>query len=147
MTLNIAEELGDLIERGSMTVETLSAATGISTDRLKQYLEAASQHPDAFTPEPSLSPSERQSLSVLSAKLCTGLSIDDDERLQGLLETLIAEFKMDTSSVASLTGVSREDVERILASPNEVHESAKYRAGLRFLYLNHALGSAGTNGD
>jgi hypothetical protein len=132
-----------LIEEGILTERALEAMTLIDAVRLRAAL---SDGPGMQVPTASrervLTNDETRRLSVLAAQLTEGLTIDDDDRLKGIIESLTSDVHLSVDSVAQLLDASPADLESVLADPRSVPADAKYSLAIRCSYLMNAVNSA-----
>lgn len=137
------DNLRRLVYTGRISQQVLVAATGIPAERLERLLAGTPRETHGLVAAPALlSPDESMRLSLLTAKLIAGLPVNDDERLTGIVETLIEEFGLSLQQLSHLVEVDPEDIEGVLSDPAAVPSETKYHAGLRCSYLLYALAEA-----
>ncbi|OUE25957.1 HTH domain-containing protein [Clavibacter michiganensis] len=140
---DVRDELGRLIATGHISVTSLHAITGIPVDALESFLGAAPPGPPSVTATPAaVSGDDGGRLSGLTAQLVHGVQIDDDNRLQGILDSLTAQFHLTHENIALLTGVRVEDLEAFVRDPETVTDATKWRLGIRSSYIITAIGNA-----
>lgn len=142
-TLNTADELRRMIEQEHVSVDSLQSMTGISADALASSINSApSGAPGLSTSASTLSPDEAARLSGLVAQLTDGFQIDDDFRLQAILETLVLQFHLTAENLALLTHTKSRDMQSFLDNPESIALETKYQLALRTSYLLAAIGNA-----
>ena len=136
------DDLKAVIDAGGLSEDALQAITRIPSETLTRFLHGnvPSLQPGVSTSLPT--DDERRRLSVLSAYLATGLTIDDNARLRGILESLTAECHLSLANIARLVDVDVEHVERALLDPSAVPIHARYRLALRTSYIITAINQA-----
>lgn len=92
--------------------------------------------------EPRLSPEEATRVSIFTAQLAYGLDIDDDERLQGILESLAVECRLSLENISGLTGLDIHDLRVARVEPRNLPSATKYAIALRTSYLVNAVNQA-----
>ncbi|RFA10892.1 hypothetical protein B7R54_18020 [Subtercola boreus] len=144
--MNPADELRILIGDGGITEDAVRSITGITTEKLRSFLNQAQSGMVVADPEKMevLSTDESMRLSILVAQLTAGFQIDDDERLTAILESLTLECGLTVPNIARLTGLEIEDLESGLHDPASVPIEKKYALALRSSYVINAVGLART---
>ena len=137
-----SEDLQAVIAAGGLSEDALQAITRISAESMARFLrgDVSNSQPGAWPP--LLTREESRRVALLSAHLSEGLSIDDNERLQGILESLTIECHLTTENIAQLVDVDVENVERALLDPSAVPLDARYRLALRTSYIVNAVNQA-----
>lgn len=136
-----AGELRHAITEGRISDHALQTITGIPPERLQPFLAEGESAGLASKP-PALADDEGARLSVLASQIIQGLEIDDDERLQAILEGLTIQFHLTLENIARLTRASIADLEAALRDPGSVPPERKYPIALRVSYLNLAIANA-----
>ncbi|MFE4951807.1 HTH domain-containing protein [Leifsonia sp. NPDC056665] len=140
---NTAEEVRRLLDEGRISEEALQAITGITPEALRSFV---SEDANGLTAEPqALSGDQGARLSVLAAQLTVGMRIDDDQRLTSIYESLTVECRLSRSSIAALTGIAIEDLERVLSDPQAVSFEKRYELAIKGAYLINAVNLARGN--
>jgi hypothetical protein len=138
-----SDELRRIIEEGRVSEETVAAITGISAERLASFLTESGSDMSGLSKAPSaLSNDESARISGLASQLTAGMDIDDDERLQGILESLIVLYHFTPENIALLIQAQPRDVESILRDSSSIPADTKYRLALRASYLVNATEQA-----
>jgi hypothetical protein len=139
---DVDQGLRHLVDTGRISLESLTAMTGIPPTALHEYLSA--EHRPGMTAAPAgLSASQTSQLSMLSVLLTVGLSEDDDVRLRALVETLTLQFELTHENIALLIDAEATDVETAAHDAAKLSASKKYRLAVRLSYLVTAIGNAG----
>lgn len=142
-TFNTSDELRRVIAEGRISEDALQAITSIHPDKLRAFLDEPLPGATGLTRTPQeLSGDERARLSVLASQITQGLEINDDERLQAILEGLTAQFRLTVVNIALLADVELEDVETALRDPGSLSAETKYRLALKTLYVGNAINQA-----
>lgn len=142
-TFNTADELRRIIAEGRISDEALQAITGISGTALTSFLSATPPGEPGLTTTPSrLSSYESARLSTLAAQLTEGFKIDDDVRLRGIVETLIAQCHLTQQNIALLTGIALDELNKFLLDPQTISLESKYELAIRVSYLINAVANA-----
>lgn len=141
-SLNIPAALNRLVSDGALTERALQAMTQIEAVRLRA----------ALSPEPaanlnsigdlSLTDDETARLSVLTAQLTAGMTIEDDERLKAIIESLGAEVHLSTQNIADLIDVRVDDIDLAVNHAQSVPAETKYTIAIRCSYLMNAIDRA-----
>lgn len=137
-----SDDLNAIIAAGGLSEDALQAITQIPAATMTRFL-----HEDVPSSKPGASTSrliaeESLRVSSLSAYLSTGLSIDDNARLRGILELLTAEAHLTPANIAQLVDVDVEHVKVALIDPTTVPIDARYRLALRSSYIIAAVNQA-----
>lgn len=133
-----SDDLKATIATGGLSVEALQAITHVPAEKMTRFLaEEWSNSPGASAPLPT--DEEFRRISMLSAFLSTGLRIDDNERLRGILESLTVECHLTLDNIARLVDVDVNHVERALVDPSSVPLDARYRLAMRTSYIITAV--------
>jgi hypothetical protein len=140
---NVRDELRRIVNEGRISEGSLQTITGISLNALASFI-ATTQDPAAGMIEPNSTFSDRDEarLSALTAQLTEGFDVDDDERLQAILETLTAQWDLTPQNIALLTRVDVAALEAFLTAPASVSADTKYEISVRAFYLLNAIGNA-----
>lgn len=128
-SIDVVGQLNRLLAEGAISEGALEAMTQIDTPRLRAALI------DGQTAAGILTSEESQRLSTLAAQLTEGMTVDDDERLKAIIESLIGELHLSVSNLARLTGVDEDEVDNALLDPATVPAETKYTLALRSSYL------------
>ena len=140
---NTSDELARIIAEGRVSVDALQAITRIPPQRLRSFLGEAGSGAAGLTTEPqALSGDEGARLATLASQITQGLEIDDDERLQAILEGLTTQFRLSEENIALLAHVGLEDVEAALRDPALLPSERKYSLALRVSYIATAVNQA-----
>src|SRR5690349_18955298 len=94
-----SDDLNALIASGRITEEALREITGIPAETMSRFLHEDVPDAQPRASMPLLTGDESRRVSMLSAFLFTGLSIDDDERLRAILESLTAECHLTPDNI------------------------------------------------
>lgn len=138
-----AYQLRRLIDRGYVSEVSLTAITGVQPDALSAFLQSdASTMTLLPSSESVLSSDEEMRLSVLAAQLSEGLQVADDDRLKGVLESLIASCGLTVENVAHLVEVDVAVVQAVLSDVTSVPCEAKYALSGKVSYLINAFNQA-----
>jgi hypothetical protein len=141
--LNVGDEFGRLIAEGSISMQALTAITGIAPARLKKLLDL---EPGLSAAANEFSEDEILRVSTLAGKLTWGAEIGDYERLRAIIETLSAQFELSHENIALLTRTSVEDLQSFLADPATAPWEFKFHLAVRANYLFHAVLNATPDG-
>jgi len=142
-THNSAVELNRILAGGRISEEALQVMTGIPIDRLRAALAAAALAPAALmSTSTTLSGEETTRLSILAGQLTDGMTIDDDDRLKAILESLTVECRLTPANLALLTGIDVDDLELALNDPHALSADKKYTLAIRSSYLINAVNQA-----
>jgi len=137
-----SEDLKAVIDAGGISEDALHAITRIPAETVARFLHGEAPDSQPGTSTPLLSDDESRRLSIFSAYVSTGLTIDDDERLRAILESLTVACRLTPENVARLADVDVEHVERALVDPSAVPLDARYRLALRSSYIITAVDRA-----
>lgn len=140
--INIVDELRRIIAEGLISEEALQTITGISGEALASFLSSPSGEAGLSTSPSAYSEDESARLCGLVGQLTAGLQIDDDVRLEAIIETLTVQHRLTLQNIALLTQIELDDVESFLSAPSSVPPEKKYALGLRALYLINAVANA-----
>jgi hypothetical protein len=141
--LDTMRELRRVIAEGRISIDSLSAATGVPSALLLRLTSDSVEDGSGITAHARLLTSEETvRVSGLVARLTAGSGIDDDIRLRSILETLTCTLKLTPTNVAALTGVDVAAVDAALHDPREVAMETRYALAVRASYLLHAMGDA-----
>lgn len=132
--------LRQLIAEGSLTEDGIQSVTGIGTAALRSFVSSGEAGMTRSSPE--LSAEESTRLSIFAAQLVEGMAIADDERVRGILESLITECRLTSQNIAQLTGLDAGIVDDALNDPHLVPAEQKYEIAVRASYLLNAIGRA-----
>lgn len=137
------DELKALISEGKISLEAVQTMTGIEPAKLEALLADDSPLGGiSVLSNTTLSPEENTRLSVLSSQLQYGLEIADDDRLQGILDSLTSECGLTVENIASLVNLDPDVVQAMRTTPGEAPLGAKYAFALRGSYLINAANQA-----
>ena len=140
---SVAAQLRQLIAEEQISENALHSITRIEPGRLAAFLaNDASNSVGLTVDEQSLSREANTRVSILAAQLTYGLEIDDDERLQGILESLTVECGLTLHNLARLTGLDIDDLRIALDDPRVLPSETKYVLALRGSYLINAATQA-----
>lgn len=138
---DVDQGLRDLVSTGKITVESLSAITGITTTALQQYL-SETHSPGMVAPGSGLPGTQGAQLAMLSGLLTIGLEEDDDVRLRALVETLTDQYNLTHENIALLIDVDVADVDAVAFDAATVGAEKKYRLAVRLSYVLTAISNA-----
>lgn len=134
--------LRQLIDEGGISEGAIQSLTGIKLEPLRSFV-AYGQSETGVTSTPHLfSAEESTRLSILAAQLIEGMSVPDDERLKGILESLTLELHLTPQNIARLTGLDDLDIDDALSDPRFIAAEKKYELAIRVSYLLNTLGRA-----
>ncbi|WP_141893744.1 MULTISPECIES: HTH domain-containing protein [Microbacterium] len=140
---SVAADLKRLIAGGRISESALHAVTGIEFGKLAALLADDSSASTGVTVHGAvLSPEESARVSTLVAQLTYGLDIDDDERLQGILESLTSVVGLTLENISRLTQLDLGDLKKALSDPADLPSEAKYMLAIRGSYLVNAANLA-----
>lgn len=140
---DIPDELRRLIAGDQISEEALHAITGIESQKLRVLLANASLESAGMTTgAPALSAEESTRVSILAAQLTYVREIDDDERLQAILESLTIECRLTLRNIALLTGLDIDDLKTALDDPRAVPIEKKFVIALKGSCLINAASQA-----
>ncbi len=140
---SVATDLRRLIAEDRISEEALSAILRIEPGKLAALLvDDTPPRGGMVLDEPRLSPEEATRVSRFTAQLTYGLDIDDDERLQGILESLAVECRLSLDNIAGLTGLDVHDLRVARREPRNLPSDTKYAVALRTSYLVNAVNQA-----
>lgn len=129
--------------RGALSLAAIESITRINASDLQRFLEDASARgAGAALSRDTLSADEGLRLSLFVAQARYAGEVDDDERLKGILESLIVECGMTPENIALLTRVDAKDVRAAAGNPQAVPPEAKLALALRGSYLINAANRA-----
>ena len=134
--LNVGDELGRLIAEGSISMQALTAITGIAPARLKRLLDL---EPSLSAAANEFSEDEILRVSTLAGQLTWGAEIGDYERLRAIVETLTTQFELTNENIARLARIEMEELEAFFDDPDSVSWEAKFRMAMRLYHLFHAV--------
>lgn len=134
--LNVGDELGRLIAEGGISLQALTAITGIAPARLNELLDL---EPGLSAAANDFSEDEILRVSTLAGQLTWGAEIGDYERLRAIVETLTIQFELTHENIARLTRIKVEDLEAFFDDPDSVSWEAKFAMAIRLYYLFHAV--------
>lgn len=134
-SFNTAKQLKHLIEEGCISKEAMRKITGISENDLDLLLGEQVSNSTQFLDESAR-------ISMLTAQLTTGVGIQDDERLAGIIQGLVEEFQFSLDNIALLIGTSVEELRDFLHDPDATTADRKYVIAGRVSYLNLAIANA-----
>ncbi len=143
-TQNIVEQLQGLIDAGRVSLEAISLMTGIEIESLQAFVDSDGSRAqvELVQAETPLLPGDTGRLATLIAQLTEGLQIDDDERVQGILETLVAACGLTAGNLARLLGVDESIVSSALDDISSIPAAVRYTLGVRGSYLIGAVNQA-----
>ncbi|MFF9562847.1 HTH domain-containing protein [Leifsonia sp. NPDC014704] len=121
--LNVGDEFGRLIAEGSISMQALTAITGIAPARLKSLLDLDLGLSAAAN---DFSEDEILRVSTLAGQLTVGAEIGDYERIRAIVETLTTQFELTHENIARLTRIRVEDLEAFFVDPDSVPWEAKF---------------------
>jgi hypothetical protein len=136
-------ELRRLIAEGAITEEGLQSITGIGQDALQSFINYEDSKAGLTSTQQAFSADENLRLSILAAQLADGVTVPDDERLSGILESLTIECNLTPQNIARLLGLDTGDVSNALSDPKVVPAVKKYEIAIRASYLINAFNRAG----
>ena len=134
--LNVGDELERLIAEGSISMQALTAITGIAPARLKRLLDL---EPGLSAAANEFSEDEILRVSRLAGQLTWGAEIGDYERLRAIVETLTVQFELTHENVARLARIKAEELEAFFDDPDSVSWEAKFAMAMRLYHLFHAV--------
>ena len=134
--LNVGDELGRLIAEGSISMQALTAITGIAPARLKKLLDL---EPGLSAAANEFSEDEILRVSTLAGQLTWGAEIGDYERLRAIVETLTTQFELTHENIARLTRIKVEELEAFFDDPDSVSWETKFAMAMRVYHLFHAV--------
>ncbi|SKA79299.1 hypothetical protein SAMN06295879_0024 [Agreia bicolorata] len=137
-----AAGLRRLLAEGGITEEGLQSLTGISPNALRAFLSASHSDTGLTTTPPAFSSDEGIRLSILAAQLIEGVTIPDDERLAGILDSLMFERHLTAENIATLAGLDADDVHAARSDPRSLPAEKKYAIAIRVSYLLNAFNRA-----
>lgn len=141
---DIAAEIRKMIDDGRLSLDAVERMTGIEHQSLVSFLEddhsaASTELLQAETP---LMAGDSGRLATLVAQLTEGLQIDDDARVKGILESLVAACGLTPDNLAKLLGVDERTVTSALDDIASMSIEARYVLGIRGSYLIGAINQA-----
>lgn len=126
--VNPVEIWKELIAQGKVSEEVLCAAAKLKPEQLERY----------FAGEMAFG-ADRCFLNDLAVQLGCGLhGIDDNVRIQAILDCLIENYKMTEQMIANLLSVDAELV-RKMRSCQEVVWQTRYHFAVKLYYIFYAL--------
>lgn len=131
--------LRSLLEKEAVSIESLEMITGVPKEDLESLLNPNLNRNSAI---PTLSERQTAALSVISGQLSVGLSIPDNERLIGILEVLIEQFKFNYRNLSTLTGVSQSDIKLVHEGGGQVSQDIKFSLSVRASYILGAVANS-----
>lgn len=134
--------LRQLIADGRITESALQSLTGIDTGALRSFIAHGQPETAVTATSHSFTVEESRRLSILAAQLVEGMSVPDDERLKGILESLTGALHLTPQNIARLTGLNSRDIDDTLSNPRSIAVEKKYELAIRASYLLNALGRA-----
>ena len=142
-SINVLSELNRLIEEGALSERSIETLTGIRGADLHTLLVEEREGARPIGADaPALTSDENVRLSMLAAQLTDGLTVADDDRLKGILESLTSQAHLTVENIAQLTGLRVDDLEQVLDDPHVVSEAKKYAIAIRCSYLVNAANFA-----
>jgi hypothetical protein len=138
---DVDQGLHHLVKTGRLSIESLSAITGIPATALHEYLAAENQPGLSGTPA-TLSGTQSAQLSMLSVHLTEGLAEDDDVRLRALVETLTLQYNLTHENIALLIDADATDIESAATDAATIDADKKYRLALRLFYVLTSISNA-----
>lgn len=143
-TQNVVEQLQGLIDDGHVSLEAVARMTGIEIESLQAFLasDGSRAQVEIVQAETPLVAGDGGRLSTLVAQLTAGMQIEDDERVQGILETLVIAFGLTTGNLAKLMHVDEDVLGSALTDIGSVPAVVKYSLGVRGSYLIGAINQA-----
>ncbi|NRT72785.1 HTH domain-containing protein [Clostridium beijerinckii] len=142
------ESIKKLIEDYKIELETLSRMINIDYNWLKDYMDGKRNFNEFYSnaidsiknnkelvgnpkcPEPS-------SLSNKIYILSEGISsINEDERVKGIIDGLIIDFGIRYDTLAMYSGIVLEDVQNFMKDTNSITYENKYKLAVASLFLH-----------
>ncbi|BAH05648.1 hypothetical protein CKR_0597 [Clostridium kluyveri NBRC 12016] len=142
-------DIQSLIENNLITLESLSKIIGIDYLWLKDYMDKKNSFKDFYTNSmyscenqkdklndlPILTPS---SLSNLIFMLSNGISmINEDERIKGVIDVLVDDFKISYKTLAIYSKLELEDIQSFIKDGNSISYEKKYKLAVATLFLHY----------
>ncbi|MBB6447309.1 HTH domain-containing protein [Bacillus benzoevorans] len=125
------ELLKILFEKYKFPLNSLSKITGIKDELILNYANGE----DALS---SLSLEKQLDLIDLIMLLTLGMnSIEEDERVRSIIETLETEFGISTETLALYANLDREEITNFLNDYTSIPIEKKYRLGITVLFLHY----------
>ncbi|WP_040196309.1 HTH domain-containing protein [Candidatus Soleaferrea massiliensis] len=130
---NVAGQLKELLTAYQFNLDTLSRYLLLPA---QQILELSEGHLD-FLPE---EPAYRFALFNKIRFLCLSAAEDKDLKLSVFLKVLISYHGLSKDTVARMAGVSKQDIEAVLAAPpRRVSDEAKFNIAVTVMSLRFFL--------
>lgn len=126
----IESVLGNLIENGKIPKKAICVAAKMPEQQIDEYLLGELNN---------LEDKDIHYLNQLSMLLGHGLNcVGEDERLKGIIESLIVEYGFEVDQLSKLLNVRSEILQDVLAG-REVDICEKYPLSILVSYLFYAL--------
>lgn len=124
-------ELNRLVEQGFMSIETLAQIGKVEENDIKKFLAGE---------ENMLSFEERGRLAHISAMLHEGMElIEDDERVQGIIDVLKDIYKIDNRAIAHYIDVDEQTLSNFMVNPDSISYEIRYKIGVRVSMLHYVF--------
>lgn len=143
-TQHIVKELRAMVYDERISLDAVHRITGIEIESLLPFLgdDGSQARQDLLLAETPLMAGDGGRLATLVAQLTEGLQIDDDERVHGILESLVAACGLTTGNLARLLEVDESIVNSALDDISSIPAAMRYTLGVRGSYLISAINQA-----
>lgn len=132
--MNIEKIMSDLIEDDKIPVKAICTAANISEEQFAAYTKGEPEN---------LSSRDISYLNELSMILGVGInSCDADERLKGIVESLIEVYGFTVNQLSNLLNINYNSIQDLLDG-KKVDINEKYSMAVSVSYLFYALKRAG----
>ena len=145
----IREDIQNLINNYKIELKSLSKITGIDYAWLKDYMDGKNNLNDFYANLMNFIENNRDNvnnsnipnpifLSSIVSMLSDGiLTINEDDRVKGVIDVLIAEFEINYETLAIYAGLVVEDVQSFMNDTNSVSCEKKYKLAVASLFLHY----------
>lgn len=124
----ISDRYNELLKNGYLTIESLSRISKINENDLEKYMLGNYE----------LSLDDISRLTMILGMLCEGMQlVEDDDRINAIIDVLKDEYKMDNRSISYYVGITQEKLELFIDKPSEISFEDKYKIAVRVSILNY----------
>lgn len=143
----LREDIQNLIKDYKIELKSLSKITGIDYGWLKEFMDGKDVFLDYFTYLKNFTEDNSENVNKSSIPNPISLSsivsvlsygrINEDERVKGVIDVLIAEFEINYETLALYAGLVVEDVQNFMNDTNSISIEKKYKLAVASLFLHY----------
>lgn len=127
----LQEGLNGLIEQGYLSVETLSKITKLNENDIEEYVSGEKN---------SLSFEKRDRLMQILMMLREGMEIiEDNDRVNGIIDVLKEVYKMDDFAIAHYANVEEQTLYDFRMNPQSISYEIRYKIAVRVSMLHYVF--------